>query len=155
MGSKILAPHYLRLERDIRGEPSSVWRALTDVHELRAWWGVPVCRYTPGVGGGFELCYMGRRRVDLFVFNAWDAGWRVGGQWRYDRTDGEIDETISLKTTDDYVVVTLEQSGFQTFGDESVRIFGRRKTDNYARLERLRDWIEQRIPANLARMPVA
>ena len=53
MTTKILSPRYLCLEREVKGELFAVWRALTDLHELRGWWGSPMAGLTAVVGGGF------------------------------------------------------------------------------------------------------
>lgn len=153
MTTKILAPHYLCLELEISSDLAAVWRALTDLHELRAWWGQPVVGLQADVGGGFELRYPGHDRTDRFTFNTWDPDWRVGGQWTYNWLDGAVDEMLSLTGLNGRVRVSVEQTGFQTFGNDATRIFGYHKTEVKARLERLRNWCEQRIPATMAVLP--
>jgi uncharacterized protein YndB with AHSA1/START domain len=104
MTTKILAPQYLRIEREMRGDMATLWRALTDLHELRAWW--------------------------------------------------EVAEMISLTQIDGGVRVTVEQTNFESFRGDAVKIFGYHKTETSARLERLQAWLEQRVPANLGQIPV-
>lgn len=81
MTTKILAPHYLCLELEIAADLSAVWRALTDLHELRAWWGQPVVGLRADVGGGFELRYPGHERIDRFTYSTWDqaGAWEASG----------------------------------------------------------------------------
>lgn len=154
MGTKILAPHYLRFEREMQCDIPSVWRALTDLHELRAWWGMPVCDHAPDVGGGFELRYIGRDRKDKFVYTTWDVEWRLGGHWTYNWLEGRVEEMVSLKATGRGVRVTVEHSEFRSYGDDATRIFGYHKVETRSRLMRLQEWCEERIPANLAKMPL-
>ncbi|MCA8913376.1 MAG: SRPBCC domain-containing protein [Planctomycetes bacterium] len=154
MTTKILAPHYLRIEREMRADLPTVWRALTDVHELRAWWAMPVCDFKPDVGGGFELRYIGRDRRDKFVWTTWDVNWRTGGFWEYNWLAGRVDELLSLNEIEDGVRVGIEHTGFESFGADAAKIFGYHKSETRARLERLQQWVEQRMPANLAQMPV-
>ena len=154
MTTKILAPHYLRLETEIRADMAAVWQALTDLHELRAWWAVPVVKHTPDVAGGFELRYVGRDRVDTFVYTTWDQDWRIGGRWSYSWLDGEVAEMLSLTEIEGGVRVTIEHTNFETFGPDQKRIFGYHKSETRARLERLKAWAEVRLPATLAQIPV-
>jgi len=154
MPSKILSPHYLCLDREIACDEQAAWRALTDLHELRAWWGMPVADHVPDIGGGFELRFVGRDRVDRFEFTTWDENWRVGGVWTYNWLPGAIREMASIVATERGVRVTLEHTGFDSFGDDAKRIFSYHKIDLYSRLDRLRAWCEERVPANLSRMPL-
>lgn len=154
MTTKILAPHYLRIEREMRADLPTVWKAVTDVLELRAWWAMPVVHFTPDVGGGFELRYVGRDRVDRFKYTTWDLNWRTGGRWTYNWLKGSVDELLSLTEIENGVRVGIEHSGFETFGAGAAKIFGYHKSETRARLERLQQWVEQRVPANMAQMPV-
>ncbi|MCA8937914.1 MAG: SRPBCC domain-containing protein [Planctomycetes bacterium] len=154
MTTKILAPHYLRIEREMRADLPTVWRALTDLLELRAWWAMPVLEYKPDIGGGFELRYIGRDRVDRFTYTTWDENWRIGGRWDYNWMDGGVDELVSLTEIGEGVRVGIEHSNFESFGKDAAKIFGYHKSETRARLERLQAWVEQRMPANLAQMPV-
>ncbi|MCZ7605400.1 MAG: SRPBCC domain-containing protein [Planctomycetota bacterium] len=154
MTTKILAPHYLRMEREVRADLPSVWRALTDLHELRAWWAVPVVNHKLDVGGGFELRYVGRDRKDKFTYTTWDQNWRIGGRWEYSWLSGAVEEMLIVVKTDEGVRVSIEHSNFESFGPDAGRIFGYHKSETRARLERLQAWVEERIPANLAQMPV-
>jgi uncharacterized protein YndB with AHSA1/START domain len=154
MTTKIFAPQYLRIEREMRGDMATLWRALTDLHELRAWWAVPIIGHKVDVGGGFELRYVGRDRVDRFKYTTWDEGWRIGGRWSYSWLGGEVDEMISLTQIDNGVRVTVEQTNFETFRGDALKIFGYHKTETGARLERLQAWLEQRVPANMGQIPV-
>ncbi len=61
---------------------------------------------------------------------------------------------VSLVPMQGHIRVTIEQGEFPSFGDEAVSIFGHHKIETRARLARLQQWLEQRIPANLARMPL-
>jgi len=153
MTTKILAPHYLCLEIEISASLADVWRACTDLHELRAWWGMPVTALAPDVGGGFELRYPGSDRLDRYEFTTWDPDWRVGGQWSYNWLEGKVDEMLCLSALGNRVRASVEQTGFASFGNDSTRIFGYHKSEVRARLERLRQWCEQRIPATLAVAP--
>jgi uncharacterized protein YndB with AHSA1/START domain len=154
MTTKILAPHYLRIEREMSAEIPAIWRALTDVHELRAWWAVPVVDFKQDVGGGFKLRYIGRDRCDNFEYTTWDTNWRVGGRWTYNWLTGSVEEMISLVDTAEGVRVTIEHTKFDSFGGDALKIFGYHKSETRARLERLQRWVEQKIPANMAQMPV-
>jgi uncharacterized protein YndB with AHSA1/START domain len=154
MTTKILAPHYLRIEREMRADMAAVWLALTDLHELRAWWAVPVVGHKLDVGGGFELRYVGRDRVDKFVYTTWDEHWRIGGRWTYNWLAGAVDEMLSVAEIDGGVRVTIEHTGFESFGGAAAQIFGYHKSETRARLERLQQWVEARVPANMAQMPV-
>lgn len=154
MTTKILAPQYLRIEREMRGDMATLWRALTDLHELRAWWAVPIIGHKIDVGGGFELRYVGRDRVDKFTYTTWDELWRIGGRWSYSWLRGTVDEMISLTRIDNGVRVTVEQTNFETFRADALKIFGYHKSETAARLERLQAWLEQRIPANMGQIPV-
>lgn len=154
MTTKILAPNYLRLEREMRGDMAALWRALTDLHEMRAWWAVPVVGHKPDVGGGFELRYVGRDRVDRFEYTTWDELWRIGGRWTYNWLSGTVEEMLSLTQIESGVRVTIEQTGFETFGPDTQRIFGYHKSETKSRLERLQAWLEQRMPANMGQMPL-
>lgn len=154
MTTKILAPHYLRIEREIAAPVDTVWRALTDTHELRAWWGMPVCEHEPDVGGGFELRYIGRDRTDKFRYTTWDHQWRVGGLWSYTWLPGVVNEMLVMTPVDKCVRVGLEHTGFESFGPETRKLFGYFKIESGARLRRLQDWCERRIPATMAQMPV-
>lgn len=154
MTTKILAPHYLRLECEIRADMETVWRALTDLHELRAWWAVPVISHKQDVGGGFELRYVGRDRVDTFVYTTWDKDWRIGGRWSYSWLEGEVAEMLILTEIEGGVRVTIEHTNFESFGADQQRIFGYHKSETRARLERLKAWAEVRLPATQAQIPV-
>ncbi len=153
MATKVLAPHYLRLERDIACGPEVAWRALTDLHELRAWWGMPVVDLVTGVGGYIDIQYVGRSRIDRFIFTEWQAGSRVGGIWHYNWLDGRVQEVTSLERTPRGVCVSIEQGGFESFGKDASRLFGYHKIETSGRLERLLAWCEKGLPANMAQMP--
>jgi uncharacterized protein YndB with AHSA1/START domain len=153
MATKVLAPHYLRLERDIARDESVVWRALTDLLELRAWWGMPVVELFPGIGGYFDIQYVGRNRIDRFIYTDWQVNWKVGGIWHYNWVDGRVNETTTIKAIDGGVRVSIEQGGFESFGTDTTRIFGYHKMETAGRLERLQTWCEKGVPANMAQMP--
>ncbi|MBK8205766.1 MAG: SRPBCC domain-containing protein [Planctomycetes bacterium] len=154
MTTKVLAPHYLRLEREIACDEQTAWRALTDVYELRAWWGQPVCEHKQDVGGGYELRYVGRDRVDTFEYATWDANWRIGGSWQFNWLTGSVQEMVVIVCSERGVRVSIEQTGFESFGQDAARIFGYHKTESNGRLERLQHWCERRLPANMAQMPL-
>lgn len=154
MTTKVLAPHFLRLEREIACDEQAAWRALTDMYEMRAWWGMPVCDHKPDVGGGFELRYIGRDRVDHFEYSTWDENWRVGGTWAYNWLRGTVQELVIITPFEHGVRVAIEQTNFESFGANASRIFGYHKIEAASRLERLQAWCERRMPANLAQMPV-
>lgn len=154
MTTKILAPHYLRIEREINAPIEAVWRALTDTLELRAWWGMPVCEHQLDVGGGFELRYIGRDRTDKFQYTTWDQHWRIGGVWSYTWLVGQVNELIVMTGAGSGVRVGIEHSGFESFAADTRKLFGWYKIESASRLKRLQDWCERRIPANLAQMPV-
>ncbi|MCC6464770.1 MAG: SRPBCC domain-containing protein [Planctomycetes bacterium] len=153
MTTKILSPRYLCLEREVKGELFAVWRALTDLHELRAWWGAPVAGLTADVGGGFDLRFVGNARLDRFEYSVWDRGWRVGGEWSFNWHTGRVQELIILTDLGGKVRVAIEQAGFESFGDDAVRVFGHHRRETGTRLERLQQWCERRVPATLAVAP--
>ena len=150
MSTKIFTPYFLRLEREIDADVNSVWRALVDVHELRAWWGRPVSNFEPDVGGGFKLRYVGSPRVDTFEFTVWDDRWRIGGEWRYNSLEGFVDEMLCLVSHNGKTRVSIEQGNFKSFNKDQQRIFGYHKSELRHRLERLQEWCEKRIPATMA-----
>lgn len=152
MATKTSAPH-LCLELDIAADIAAVWRALTDLHELRAWWGVPVVNLRPGMGGGMELAYVASERVDLFEFSAWRERELIAGLWSYSLMHGCVEEIFELAALGARVQVTARQSGFESFGTAAVAVFGYHRTELRARLYRLQQWCEQRIPASHATMP--
>lgn len=154
MTTKILAPHYLRIEREMKADVAAVWRALTDLHELRAWWAVPIVDFRSDLGGGFKLRFIGRDREDAFKYSTWDTNWRIGGKWTYNWLEGAVEEMLSIVDTTEGVRVTIEHTNFDSFGADASKIFGYHKSETRSRLERLQQWVEQRIPANLAQMPV-
>jgi hypothetical protein len=138
----------------MRGDMPTLRRALTDLHELRAWWAVPIIGHKTDIGGGFELRYVGRERVDKFEYTTWDEMWRIGGRWSYSWLRGDVSEMISLTKIDEGVRVTIEQTSFESFRADALKIFGYHKTETSARLERLQAWLEQRVPANMGQIPL-
>lgn len=150
MATKILAPHFLRIEREIRAPLSDVWQALTDVFELRAWWGVPVVELKPDVGGFMEVRKVSESVGDVLSFSIWDNQWRIGGKWMLN-SGGSYHELVCVVEIAGGVRVSVEHSELDTPAGQQVRLFGALKSNARQRLERLQRWCEQHIPANLAR----
>jgi uncharacterized protein YndB with AHSA1/START domain len=154
MSTKVLAPQYLRLEREIASSESIIWHALTDLHELRAWWGMPIVELNGGVGGRYDVHYVGRSRIDRFVYTTWLENWKIGGTWLYNWLEGSVQEMITIVRAGEGARVTIEQSGFESFDKHAARLFGYHKIESSGRLERLQAWCEKGVPANMAQMPV-
>jgi uncharacterized protein YndB with AHSA1/START domain len=141
-------------EREIFASTNTVWHALTDIFELRAWWAMPVVELDVSKGGQIELSYVKSPREDYFTFDKIETGKLIEGTWRFNWSDAQIKEKTILKAGDGLVSVQCEQQGFGSFGEDTGFRFAWHKREVQARVKRLQKWCENRIPANMATMPV-
>ncbi len=70
-------------EREIFTSAAHVWRALTDIYELRAWWAMPVVELDVSTGGMIELSYVKSDRKDFFTIEKLKTGVKIEGTWRF------------------------------------------------------------------------
>jgi uncharacterized protein YndB with AHSA1/START domain len=133
MTTKIKAANAVLIERTFNAPVERVWKALTNVEEMRHWY-FDLKEFKPAVGFEFEFIveHKGMKYHHLCRVTAVIPSKKLAYTWRYKGHEGDSLVTFELAAVGDKTRLKLTHEGLETFP----------KTPAFARKRFMEGWTE-------------
>jgi Uncharacterized conserved protein len=116
MATNNMTPEAIVMERTLNAPVARVWKALTDVDQMRQWY-FDLKEFRPQVGFEFEFVveHEGNRYHHLCRVTDVVPEKKIAYTWRYKGEPGDSLVTFELAPEDDKTRLKLTHTGIQTF----------------------------------------
>ena len=134
------------VEQSYRTSPSAVWRAITELNEMKQWYfdNIPAFEARVGFETEFLIVNEGREFPHLWRITEVVPGQRIAYRWRFDGYEGDGLVTFEISETDGGSHLKLTNAVLEDYPDD-IPEFRRESCEagwKYFIQERLKEYLE-------------